>query len=141
MYQDAVMVPVGDWADSRLRSLSETDKRRDESKVQSGFGKNVSNWVGREMVYPNNVLHMATETGNKGHSAAFPLELPAWFIKLFTQPEDIVLDPFMGSGTTNVAAKQLGRYHVGIEKESEYCAVAATRVAAVKFGECLNENS
>ncbi len=141
MYQDEVMVPVGDWAESRLRSLSETDKRRDESKVQSGFGKNVSNWVGREKVYPNNVLHMATETGNKGHSAAFPLELPAWFIKLFTQPGDVVLDPFAGSGTTNVAAKQLGRYHVGIEKEARYCAVAAMRTSKVKFGECLNEES
>ena len=42
MYQEAVMGPIGDWADTRLRTLSETDKRRDELKVQSGFGKNVS---------------------------------------------------------------------------------------------------
>ena len=76
---------------------------------------------------------MATETGNKGHSAAFPLDLPAWFIKLFTQPGDIVLDPFTGSGTTNVAAKQLGRYHIGIEKESEYCGIATARVVNALF--------
>ena len=41
MYQDSVMVPVGEWANSRLKQLSETDQRRDESKVGSGFGKNV----------------------------------------------------------------------------------------------------
>ena len=39
MYQESVMVPMGDWAKARLRNLSETDKRRDESKVRSGFGK------------------------------------------------------------------------------------------------------
>lgn len=141
MYQDAVMVPVGDWAGTRLKKLSETDKIRDESKVGSGFGKNVSNWVGREMVYPTNVLHMATESNNVRHSAAFPVGLPAWFIKLFTQPGDVVLDPFIGSGTTAVAAKILGRQHIGIEKESNYCAVAADRLEKVQFGEAMNETS
>jgi len=140
MYQDAVMVPVGDWADTRLKSLSETDKRRDESKVKSGFGKNVSNWVGREKVYPNNVLHLATESSNKGHSAAFPVELPGWFARLFTVPGDVILDPFIGSGTTAVAAKQLGRHYIGIEKESEYCAIAAKRIAAARLEERLNES-
>jgi site-specific DNA-methyltransferase (adenine-specific) len=80
---------------------------RDNSKVMSGFGKNISNWVGREMAYPTNVLHMATECANRNHSATFPVELPSWFIKLFTQPGDTVLDPFMGSGTTAVACVQL----------------------------------
>ena len=141
MFQEDVMVPIGDWADSRLKNLSETDKARDESRVESGFGKNVSNWVGRDKVYPTNVLHMATETSNKRHSAVFPETLPTWFIKLFTKPDDIVLDPFMGSGTTGVAAKQLGRHYIGIEKESKYCAYAATRIAEVRFGEDLNENS
>jgi site-specific DNA-methyltransferase (adenine-specific) len=138
MYQDAVMIPVGDWAITRLQALSETDRRRDESKVQSGFGKKVANWVGREMVYPTNVLHMATESSNKGHSAVFPVDLPAWFIKLFTAPESVVLDPFMGSGTTAVAAKMLGRHYVGIEKEADYCALAEERIAKVKFGEALD---
>ena len=130
MYQNAVKVPVGDWAKTRLNNLSETDKRRDESKVGSGFGKNVSNWVGRDMVYPTNVLHMATESSNTGHSAAFPVGLPGWFVELFTQPGDIVLDPFIGSGTTAVACKQLGRKYVGIEILSEFCDVSRERIAA-----------
>ncbi|MDR1363823.1 MAG: site-specific DNA-methyltransferase [Spirochaetaceae bacterium] len=97
MYQEAVMVPMGDWAKTRLRNLSETDKIRDNSKVGSGFGKNISNWIGRKSAYPTNVLHLATECSNKNHSAAFPEELPCWFIKLFTKENDTVMDPFMGS--------------------------------------------
>lgn len=130
MIQEAVMVPVGEWAETRLKALSETDKIRDESKVNSGFGKNISNWVGRDRVYPDNVLHLATESSNQKHSAAFPVELPAWFIRLFTLPGDLVLDPFIGSGTTAVAAKQLARHYVGIEKEPEYTQVAHRRVNA-----------
>ncbi|MCG2809625.1 MAG: site-specific DNA-methyltransferase, partial [Candidatus Portnoybacteria bacterium] len=104
MYQEEVMVPMGDWAKTRLNNLSETDKKRDNSSVGSGFGKNVSNWLDRKMAYPTNVLTLATETGNKNHSAVFPKALPTWFIKLFTKKGDVVLDPFLGSGTTSVAA-------------------------------------
>jgi len=129
MFQEAVMVPMGDWHKSRLRSLSETDKRRDESKVESGFGKNISNWIGRKMAYPTNVLHLATECGNKNHSAAFPPALPEWFIRLFTQKDDIVLDPFVGSGTTAVAARQLERAYIGIDTIQEYCQMAQTQLA------------
>lgn len=93
MNQEAVMVPTGDWAKSRLKNLSDTDQRRDNSRAGSGFGKNVSNWVGRDMAYPTNVLHLATECSNKWHAAAFPREVPAWFIKLFSDPGDLVLDP------------------------------------------------
>jgi DNA modification methylase len=128
MYQESVMVPIGQWAKDRLANLSETDKIRDESRAGSGFGKNVSNWIGRDMVYPTNVLHLATETGNKNHSAVFPSDLPAWFIKLFTKPDDIVLDPFVGSGTTALSALQLGRHFVGIEINAEYVELSNQRI-------------
>ncbi len=120
MYQEEVMVPMGDWAKTRLKKLSQTDRKRDESKVGSGFGKNISNWVNREMAYPSNVIHMATECSNKNHSAAFPESLPEWFIKLFTQKGDIVLDPFTGSGTTNLVAQRMHRHSIGIEIVPEY---------------------
>lgn len=129
MYQEAVMVPVGEWAKDRLANLSEVDKTRDESKVGSGFGKKISNWLGRDKVYPNNVIHMATECSNQNHSAAFPVDLPIWFIKLFTQPGDLVLDPFIGSGTTAVAAIQLGRKYVGVDTNPEYIQLSRNRVA------------
>lgn len=120
MYQEEVMVPMGDWAKNRLKKLSDTDKIRDNSKVGSGFGKNISNWVDRDKAYPTNVLHLATECNNKNHSAAFPQELPEWFIKLFTKENDTVLDPFMGSGTTLSVANRMKRNSIGIEIVPEY---------------------
>ncbi len=120
MYQEEVMVPMGDWAKTRLKKLSDTDKIRDNSKVGSGFGKNISNWVDRDKAYPTNVLHLATECNNKNHSAAFPQELPEWFIKLFTKEKDTVLDPFMGSGTTLSVANRMKRNSIGIEIVPEY---------------------
>lgn len=63
---------LGDWAKGRLKNLSETDKMRNNAKNDSVFGKNMSNWVGKETVYPTNVLHFATECQNKNHPAAFP---------------------------------------------------------------------
>ena len=127
------MVPVGDWAKERLNNLSETDKTRDESKVGSGFGKNISHWVGRKKVYPTNVLHLATECANRNHSAVFPKELPVWFIKLFTQPNDLVLDPFVGSGTTAVAAVQLGRKFIGIDVEHDYVTLSEQRLSDLQI--------
>ena len=132
-YQDNVMVPVGEWAKGRLSNLSETDKTRDESRVNSGFGKNVSNWVGRKMVYPTNVVHLATECGNRNHSAAFPIELPKWFIKLFTEPGDIVLDPFIGSGTTALAAIQLGRNYIGIDTKRDFVNLSRERISETQM--------
>jgi DNA modification methylase len=132
MYQDAVMVPIGGWAKERLANLSEIDKTRDESKVGSGFGKKIVNWVGRDKVYPNNVIFTATECSNKNHSATFPEELPAWFIRLFTKEGDIILDPFIGSGTTAVAAIKLKREYVGIDNNKEYIELAQKRVAEAK---------
>ena len=130
MNQEAVMVPMGDWADARLKSLGKNDVVRFDSQVASGFGKNIANWIGRDKAYPTNVLHLATECGNKSHSAAFPEALPEWFIKLFTNEEDFVLDPFVGSGTTCVVAQRLRRNSVGIELKSEYCELAEEQVVA-----------
>lgn len=139
MYQKAVMVPMGAWAKSRLKNLSETDKQRDESRVGSGFGKNVSNWLKRDMVYPTNVLHMATETGNKNHSAVFPRALPEWFIKLFTIEGDWVLDPFLGSGTTCVAAQKLGRNSIGIDLLKEYYNISLKNLDKGIFEEVIKD--
>jgi len=131
MFQDEVMVPMGDWAKVRLRNLSDTDKTRDESKVKSGFGKNISNWLKRDKAYPANVLYLATECANRNHSATFPLSLPEWFIKLFSAKHDIVLDPFVGSGTTAIVAKQLERNYIGIDISREYCKIAESKLEEI----------
>ncbi len=133
MYQDEVKVPIGDWAKGRLKNLSATDKIRDNAKNGSGFGKNVSNWVGKETVFPTNVLHLATECNNKNHSAAFPEELPEWFIKLFTKENDTVLDPFMGSGTTIKVATRMKRNSIGIEIIPEYYKMVEDQLKPVEL--------
>lgn len=132
MYQNTVKVPMGNWANKRLQKLSDTDRVRDEAHNSSGFGKNVSNWVGRRTAYPTNVLHLATECKNVNHNAAFPVSLPTWFIKLFTRKGNVVLDPFMGSGTTGVAAVDLGRKFMGIESGNEYYKYAVERINAIE---------
>lgn len=128
MYQEQVMVPVGDWAKTRLAKLSEKDRTRAISAVGSGFGKNVSNWVGRDRVYPSNVLYLPTECGNKSHSAVFPVALPEWFIKAFTKEGDFVLDPFAGSGTTAVAAVRTNRKYLMVDIIGDFKATAERRI-------------
>ena len=124
MYQESVMVPMGKWARTRLRRLGKNDIVRFNSQVGSGFGKNIANWIGRDKAYPSNVLHLATETDNRTHSATFPRALPEWFIKLFSKEGDWVLDPFVGSGTTCEVAERLLRNSVGIDIVPEYVKLA-----------------
>lgn len=133
MNQEAVMVPMGDWAKTRLKSLGKNDVVRFDSQVGSGFGKNIANWIQRDLAYPTNVLHLATECGNKNHSAAFPEALPEWFIKLFTDEKDWVLDPFVGSGTTCTVALRLGRHSIGIEKLKEYVELAQQTIQPADY--------
>lgn len=148
MYQDAVKVPIGDWAKQRFKSMTEKDFVRHISQTNSKFGRNVSNWLNRSKVYPHNVLvfekehciepntviHFATECSNRNHSATFPVELPSWFIKLFTRKDNIVLDPFMGVGTTAIAATLLGRNYIGIESLSDYVEEATKNIEELGIG-------
>ncbi len=133
MNQEEVMVPMGNWAEARLKALGKNDVVRFDSQVGSGFGKNIANWLGRNKAYPTNVLHLATECGNKNHSAAFPEELPQWFIKLFSDEGDWVLDPFVGSGSTCIAAQKLRRNSIGIDVLQEYCEIARSKTLPVDY--------
>jgi site-specific DNA-methyltransferase (adenine-specific) len=67
-----------------------------------------------------------------GHPAPFPVELPRRLIELYTFTGDLVLDPFMGSGSTAVAAVESGRHFVGYETEPAYLEIARARVAAAQ---------
>lgn len=67
---------------------------------------------------------------NNRHPTTKPVKLMSWLVKLVSKEGDTVLDPFIGSGTTGVACKKLGRNFVGIEKESEYVKIARARINA-----------
>ncbi len=132
MRQQAVMTPTGAWRKTRLRNLSQPDRTRDESKNKNGFGTKIENGVGRDMAYPTNVLHLATECGYRNHPAAFPEGLPSWFIRLFTDEGDTVSDPFAGSGTTLVAALRNKRQGVAIDANEQYCKLMRQRMAELQ---------
>jgi DNA modification methylase len=74
------------------------------------------------------VWQIPPERGVDGHPCPFPILLPSWAIGAVTQPGEWVLDPFMGSGTTLRAAKDLGRKAIGIEIEEKYCEIAVNRL-------------
>ena len=131
MRQDAVKVPIGEWTQARLKNMSANDRTRRESATRSKVGRRIANWEGKDSVYPSNVLHKSPVAHNTGHSAAFPEWLPEFFIKLFTDEGDVVLDPFLGSGTTYRVAKQLGRVPIGIEINPEYVQNTLTMNSAV----------
>ena len=120
MNQDAVMQPVSNWTNQRLANMGKNDLTRQQSSTNPKAGRRISAWVDRKKVYPSNVLHKPPICHNTGHSAAFPEWLPEFFIKLFTDAGDVVLDPFSGSGTTFRVAHELGRIPVGIEIMPEY---------------------
>ena len=119
MYQDAVKQPAKPSTLLRAANLSEQDRSRRKSSTLSGLDRDISRTCTNQMVLPDNVLYLATETRNKGHSAAFPDTLPEWFIRLFTKEGDVVLDPFSGSGTTCRVAERMNRTGVGIEIQKD----------------------
>ena len=75
------------------------------------------------------IIECAVETikGCK-HPAIYPLSIIKELIKLLSKPNDIVLDPFVGSGTTAVAAKEIDRRYIGIEINGDYCKYARERL-------------
>ena len=121
MNQDAVKIPTGNWTEKRLANMSMNDRERQESATNSHIGRRIAAWEGRRAVYPTNVLHRPPVCHNTGHSVAYPEWLPEFFILLFTNEGDVVLDPFLGSGTTYRVAGKLHRVPVGIDLDRDAC--------------------
>jgi site-specific DNA-methyltransferase (adenine-specific) len=125
---DAVRQPIGDWVESRLAKLGENDLSRHNSVNDSGFGRDISKWVGKQTVLPSNVISRALVGKNKGHPAVFPVDLPLFFIKLLCPEGGLVVDPFGGSGTTGIAALSIGRPCLLIDNNEQYCQAALKRL-------------
>lgn len=128
MYQDAVKKPMGQWAEKRLTKLTGKSAERHNSENESGFGRDLRNWLDKDTVLPGNTIEVALVGKNMGHPAVFPVGLPEFFIRLFTKENDNVLDPFAGSGSTAIASEKLKRNVVLIDVKQEYVDVAKQRI-------------
>jgi site-specific DNA-methyltransferase (adenine-specific) len=81
------------------------------------------------MAWTNGLWTFNGESKKKiGHPAPFPIELPRRCVKLFSYVDDVVLDPFCGSGTTLIAAVSNQRKGIGIDVDKKYCALAKKRI-------------
>jgi site-specific DNA-methyltransferase (adenine-specific) len=112
------------WAENNERR-----KNKGAHRTTNGSGMNMSRRVVVDLVRPSNVVTMPSSSINIGHPAVFPLGLPEFFIRLMTEEGDVVLDPFMGSGTTALVARGLGRRYVGVELSEDYLWASAERLA------------
>lgn len=138
---EEIKKPIGDWADTRLRNLGESDLDRHNSVNDSGFGRDLSKWVGKKKVLPSNVITSAVVGRNKKHPAVYPTDIPAFFIKLLSPVGGLVVDPFAGSGSTGVAALSLGRNSVLIDNQPRYCQVAAERLKEEVSAQIVEEEA
>ena len=103
-------------------------KNKGKHITTNGSGMNMSKRVVTEMVRPSNVITGSSSNLNIGHPAVYPIYLPEYFIKACTKESDVVLDPFMGSGTTGLACKNLNRSFIGIELDENYYNLAKQRI-------------
>ena len=101
---------------------------RKRDKDDAWIAESIARAVWGQAVVPGETVWEMTTESSVAHPAPFPVELPKRVIALYTQPGDVVLDPFMGSGSTAIAAKLTGRHYVGYELSAEYCALAEKRV-------------
>ena len=86
-----------------------------------------NDWDGSK-AFPRSVQYYSRDKGKENHPTQKPLALIKWLVITFSDKCDIILDPFLGSGTTAVAAKQLGRKYIGIEISEKYCQIARDRL-------------
>jgi site-specific DNA-methyltransferase (adenine-specific) len=86
------------------------------------------------------VIETAVESiKGSGHPAIYPVSIVQEFLKLLTRKGDIVLDPFMGSGSTAEACARLERNYIGFDLNPEYCKYAAERVANLRHQSSIAE--
>ena len=76
---------------------------------------------------------------NRQHPTQKPLGVMKWILERYSEPGQLIVDPFCGSGTTCVAAKMLGRRYIGIDISEEYCQIAKDRLRAVDTGVPVKE--
>ena len=114
---------------SKWAGGNERRKNNGAHRTTNGSGMNMSRRFTGDLVRPSNVVTMPSSCIHIEHPAVFPVELPEFFVKLMTEKGDVVLDPFMGSGSTAIAARGLGRRYAGVELSEQYLWLSGKRLA------------
>lgn len=115
---DFQFFPESVRAKSTSKSAGDNELRKSKGahNTNNGSGMNMSKRITGDLVRPSDVITIPTSSLNIGHPAVYPIGLPEFFIKLMSKEGDVVVDPFLGSGTTALVALKLGRRFLGIER-------------------------
>ncbi len=123
--------PEERMAELEKKIASKLAYARQRGKDDAWIAESIARAVWGQTTAPGEIVWEMTTESSVDHPAPFPVELPRRLVALYTQPGDVVLDPFMGSGSTAVAARLIGRQYVGYEISDEYCALAQKRLASL----------
>ena len=131
----AVATPIQEQSIKRANRKACGESKNGSKLAGLREGSNLKNAT---LALPSNHLHIPQKsnqyTAQSKHPAVFPVELPEFFIKAFSNEGDIVLDPFIGSGTTAIACLNTNRNFVGIEKNENYYKIAKNRI--LEYSDC-----
>lgn len=147
MYDRRIWVKDAAWENSKWATLSY--RSVDEFEYLYFFWKPGTTIVDRSKLTSEEwatwgsraVWQIPSVRANDDHEAKFPIELPRRVIKLLTFPDDIILDCFMGSGTTAIAALREGRNYIGIEREPKYVELARAACERERRKLCALQNN
>jgi DNA modification methylase len=120
---DSVRTPYSTRTEKRYQT--EVKVRWNSIREDRGNRKIELNPLG---AFPKNVIRIPSESTRTGHPAPFPVELAEWFVRAYSNPREIVYDPFAGGGTTAIAAQKNGRNWILTEIHKEYIALAQKRI-------------
>jgi site-specific DNA-methyltransferase (adenine-specific) len=126
----------GSWRSAKNPTLRDVH----EYVIVASKGAYRRSRIGRDTITKDEFMEATTSIWNikpasakrVGHPAPFPVELPKRLIELYSFEGDLILDPFVGSGTTAVAAIESGRHFVGYDNDASYLEIARTRIAAAR---------
>jgi len=120
-----------EYSDKSLKRMQKPLKRRFSRTKENQNSTDYKDWnPNPKGALPSTLVNISSESKriSDNHIAVYPVDLAEYFIKGSTKPGDLILDPFIGSGTTGVAAKKLGRNYIGFDIEEEYIKLSEHRI-------------
>lgn len=138
---DEMRTPYSEKSIQRMKKPLKKRFSRDESNQDS---KEYKKWSPNPKgALPTTLVNISSESKRiaDNHVAVYPIELVDYFIKGATKPGDLVLDPFMGTGTTGLSATNLGRNYIGFEMQQDYIDIANKRILDNKIDFTIGDDS